>query len=304
MAANQGLFYQSLRAMHELTTHELLVDLAPAQTNHNKRASILRHGLVVCSFSSLESYLNERIEDVCQTFANVGFPYTSFSENLQKFLVVEGIIGLANAINFRPKPDRLAFADRNLRRISTFDSQNPIYTSFGFSPRGSNVGAGDITNAIVAFGISEPWRTLSRFASTFGGGTPNLQIDFENMSRARNSSAHDPSTNVPTADVQSHLLSAINVAVSFDAMIGRISAALATSTTFAAYAATVQTAQPRIRFVDERLDGNWDERSQSNGRSLKIHANEAGATLTARQRQNVDLVVVRDTQSRPLAAHN
>ncbi|MBX7500147.1 hypothetical protein K3181_01655 [Qipengyuania sp. YG27] len=290
--------------MRELTDHELLVDLAPNHTAHNKRASILRHGLVVCSFSSVETYFKDRLAEICNIFADVGFPFSSFSDELQSFLIVDGIIGLGNRVGFLPNSDKLVFADQNLRVLSNFDSQHPTFTAFGFSPRGSNIGQGDVATALKAFSIEGPWNILSSYASVVGGGTPNLRNDFENMSRTRNSSAHNPSSNVPTYDVQQHIENATILSVCFDLVMAKIVKAIRSASDFNDYVSKVAGSEPRIRYIDKRLDGAWSERNDPTGRCLKKHDDEAVGVVSARQRPTVDVVVVRDLQSLPLSARN
>lgn len=181
MAIDQREFYTSLRSMRELTSHALLVDKAPNEVEHNIRARILRHGIVVCSFSSVETYLGDRLEKVFQRIAQVGFPYSSFSADLQNFLLVEAISGLENKLRFLPKADKLQFADSAIRNISKFDSQHPTFTTFGFSPKGSNMNESDVVVALKALGIASPWPVMSQYATQIGSSSLSLKDDFESI---------------------------------------------------------------------------------------------------------------------------
>lgn len=107
--------------------------------------------------------------------------------------------------------------------------------------------------------------------------------------------------NIATGDLQSHITKCIVLSCCFDIVIANVEKCLSSTINFSAYLAKLMINTPKIRFVDERIDGNWDEKSSSNGHSFKIYQNESDAILGAMQRVGVDLVVIRDRQSVPVA---
>lgn len=304
MPTDQTIFYRTIREMIDLTNNPLLLDQSPSERIHNRRAAILRHGLRVCAFSSLEAYFRDRLTDVCSHLSTVGYHFASYSPELQNFLIVDGVIGLANSTGFLPKLDRLAFVDQNLRDLSTFDATSPIFTTFGFSPRGSNVAEHDISEALKAFHVARPWVYMTGKSSLVGGGSTSLKVVFEKLAKDRNKSAHNPNGQIPTADLEEHLRSVLTIGVAFDAALGKIFRAFQGAIDFPAFKHNIASCEPKMRFVDERIDGKWDERSNVAGRSLKVHADEQAAITAARQRLDVDMVVIRDRQKRPIAAKN
>lgn len=301
MSLSQRLYYQNLRAMRDLTDDQLLVDLAPGEVVHNMRANILRHGLIVSAFSSLECYLVSRIDHVCAVIASKGFKYSQFDYDLQKFFLADAISGLAKKMKFLPSSDRLSYADVNIRSIATFDSAHPSFTSFGFSPQGSNIDESDISKVIKSFGIKEAWKTLGRYASQIGFGVLDLKSEFEGLARARNRSAHNPTAVVPTADTQDHIEKCILVSCCFDIVVAKIEKSIVTSADFSAYSVKVSAMAPKIWYADERLDGRWGERSSPSGPCLKIHPDEDKAVINSKSRAGVDIVIVRNRKSVPIA---
>ena len=302
MPTDQTAFYRSIREMLGLTANNLLIDLAPSETVHNQRAAILRHGLRVCSFSSLETYFESRFGDLLEKLGGAGLPFPTFSPKLQEFLIVDGVVGLANRTSFLPKSDRLAYIDKNLRDISTFAAGSPILTTFGFSPRGSNVNEKDLETALKAFELEGPWTYLTSKSGSIGGGASSLRDNYIKLAKDRNTSAHNPTSQIPSNDLQSHLQSVLTIGVTFDIALTKISGCFDKVLDFNSFKTKMSSFEPTVRFLDRRVDGRWDERSQSAGKSLKIHLNEQSGVMAARQRSNVQLVVIRDEQKRPIGA--
>lgn len=290
--------------MDAVVDESLLVDQHPSETLHNARAKILRHGLVVSAFSSLEDYMRTRLDSLCQYISHLGLQFSGFDAVLQNFLLVDSILGLANQIQFKAKADRLSFADAKIRELAAFSSQHPTYTSLGFSPKGSNVGEADVYACLKSFSIVDPWGTLSSYASQVGVTSLDLKNDFITMSKARNSSAHSPSGSIASNDLRSHIQKSILIAVTFDMVMAMIAKCLRVNQTYTAYKSNVAASRVVFRFIDNRLDGKWDERKAIGGRVIRTYDTEDLAFSTARTRQGNDLVIVRNAQGKPVAVRS
>lgn len=143
-------FYQEIRKTTELLTHHLLTDVFPPSSEHNVGSRILRRGLMIAAFSSLEKYMEDRLDELYVSLCNSSLPYARFGDELKKFLAVDSLVGLVNRLSFIKRSDKQGFAEDNIRKIKGLFDNPPIYTAMGFSPKGSNVARDDISAAIKA----------------------------------------------------------------------------------------------------------------------------------------------------------
>jgi hypothetical protein len=191
MSLARNVFYETVSVMRAVAQNPLLTDSAVGLSQHNVQARILRNGLIISSFSLMETYLEDRLEEKIRELSGSRIPYSSFSETLQTFLTVDAIAGMATKIGFADRSDRLQLAKRHLVQTANFRAVPPIYTGLGFSPKGSNISEGDIKSLFAAFGVRDGWRRLSALCGNVGSSRLSLRDDFKNL----------------TADVETHLTS-------------------------------------------------------------------------------------------------
>lgn len=286
-------YYASLRAMLALTSDSLLTDTFPPNDPHNRGARILRHGLAVAAFSSLEKYIERRFEQLMGGLTAGPMVYGAFSNDLKKFLTVEAVVGLATRTKFRAHADRQPYSEAKLREIGAYLAGTGPYAAIGFSPRGSNVSRADIEAAFKACGVSNCWSHMRSISSNIGSSRVSLASDFDQLARTRNRSAHDPSGNVPTSDLVAHIQTAILIGISADILSTSIENAYALSSTPAELRRAISRMAFPVRYVDEQADGHWLERS-FNGHPVKRYPSEALAIAGAQARRSPAAVVVRD----------
>lgn len=301
MAASGATFYTSLRAMLKLSEQPLLTDQFPPSNPHNIGARLLRHGLSVSAFSLLEKYVEHKFSDLILAIAASRLPYASLPDSLRKFIIVDAVSGLSNKLNFLDDADRQHFAETNVSLIASFSNPSAHYTSFGFSPRGSNIGHEDIRKAYISCGVEKPWEKLSRITTEIGARRLSLSVDFRNLAKTRHSSAHNPEGNVPTADLRTHIETAILIGIAIALLSSAASVAYEKSRTLTGLKVALANLSPSYRFIDEQQDGFWLERNSSGGRAFKRYPNEIAAARGATARATARMVVCRDIQRVPIA---
>lgn len=301
MPTHRDRFYSSLRQMRNLASNALLIDKLPVSDAHNIRARILRHGLTVSAFSSLEKYIEARVGVITSALPASGLNFIDFGDDLRAFLTIDAVSGLANRINFTEKNYRLTYADTQLQQLSQYAAVPPAYTALGFSPRGSNVSEADVSNVLKAFGVANPWAKMSSIAGLVGSARLDLKADYQALSRARHRSAHNPDSNVASGDLVTHIENATLIAVTFDVVTSMIARSIPGLPNFAALPVRVAAAVPAIRFVDKEPNGSWAERPSSSARTVKRYPSEAAAVAGAKGRANTDLVISRDVQRVPVS---
>lgn len=277
MSAARGEFYPSVRVMLDLGSRPLLTDLSPAEIIHNLSASTLRRGLAVNAFALLETYLESRLDELLSTLPSCQFGYNSFPEELQSLVSLNAAIGLATKIGHAPKDKRLSIAEIGLQKISKFSSTPPVYTSFGFSPRGSNVQGSDISSCLSALGVTKSWDKMATVASEIGSTRVNISVDFDNIARTRHNCAHNSRSSIPTADLHTHLECVTVIGMSFDIIASSVVTAICSSRKTTDLLSAFARSKRSFRFLDQQVDGRWVERAESGGRNIKIYPDEVAA---------------------------
>jgi hypothetical protein len=295
MSLPRRTFYENINVMRDVAQDPLLTDLAVGSSQHNTRARILRNGLIISSFSLLEAYIEDRLEEKMRDLSGSRISYSAFSEALRSFLTIDAIAGLVTKISFADKVDRLSLAERHIIKTAGFQAVPPSYTGLGFSPRGSNISETDIKNLFSAFGIRDAWGRLSALCGSLGSSRLSLREDFRNFLRARNRAAHDSATNIATSDVETHLVTSLLIGITSDIVITNAIHSFVRKRTLAeAEAAADNVSSLAIRFIDEQAGGSWIERITTNGNTIKRYSSRDAATQEASSRARLLPIVARD----------
>lgn len=287
--------------MLRISSDPILIDVFPPNDTHNVTARLLRQGLAVSSFALLETYLFSKFEDIIAKVGRTTLTYNSFPADLRHFLTIDALQGLLTKIKQVEKSNRQSFADQHIPTISGFLSTPPTFTSFGFSPTGSNIGHEDIKKGFSALGVIDPWRKLAAIASAIGAGRISLETDYRTLASARHRSAHNPQTNVPTADLQTNIQIAITLGIAFDILSDSTGKIIESCRNITTLTNDINSAIYELRFIDLQLDGSVLERPSLVGRAVKRYTNRAAAGLGASSRARTSHVIVRSHTSSPIA---
>ena len=213
-------YFNSIALMKEIATSRVAIDGAHIGDEdpqiHNRKASIVRNGLVVSSFNNLEGFLEDRMEEIIPCLKASKVRYASFDDRLKKFLTLDALEGLLNRTNFLPKPQRLAHVEANLALLPRFSSSRPNYVSYGFSSTGSNVKEDHITALLSALGLSGGWELLQKICIGIGAGGASSVDRFKNFAADRNKAAHDNQAVITSSILESHLETASTISVAID----------------------------------------------------------------------------------------
>lgn len=284
MTAARNKFYDTISVIRGLTSEPIAIDALPAGDLHNIKAKIIRSSLVVAAFSHLETYIEERLEEVLPVLATTKISFANFEDRMKRFFSVSAIDGISRRIGFLEKNDALVFAESQLTRIASFKSIPPVFTSFGFNPNSSNVSPKDISELLKAFGVTDSWRKMGGLCAKVGAARLNLQDDFQNLVRTRNKAAHDSGANIPTGDLVTHIETAMLVGLSVDfALTHAIRCHVQASNANAAKNAA-DALNLRMRFLDSVANGTYREIAAGAARAYRVH---------------VDLIAASNSRSRP-----
>jgi hypothetical protein len=299
MAGHRVSYFASFRNMLALTNQTLLTDTFPPTDPHNTGARILRLGVAISAFSLLEGFLEETFSELMKKIAGSKMGLPHFPPSLRYLLTVDAVSGLSTRLNFLARPDRQAFADKHIPLVAGYSNTPPTYTALGFSPRGSNVAHDDISSIFKAFEVDDPWTKLSRIATEIGATRVDLLQDYKNLSKTRHNSAHDPSSNVPTTDLQNHVEVAIVIAIAADILATAVGSVFVKAGKASLLKAALNALSHTYRFIDEQTDGKWLERAPS-GHAIKSYANESAARIGTAARATPAFIVCRNIRKAPI----
>lgn len=286
--------------MLTLSDDPLLVDKFPPTDPHNLSARILRLGLSVNAFASLERYVEGCFDYMANSLTRAPIPYSNFPTELREFLTIKAVEGLATRGNFVPDADRLAYFEQHIPDIAKYSQTPPVFTALGFSSRGSNVAASDIANGFKVFRVKKPWATLASITSAIGYSSVDIHNDFLGLAKTRHRSAHNPQANLPSSDLKNNLRAAIAIAIAVDVLTRRLADVWRVQTRLSDIAPAITSLSYPFRFVDEEGGGSFIERSTSRGRVTKRYTSEAAAVAKAALRATKNFIVIRDVAGRPL----
>lgn len=302
MAPYRAEFYEALQAMLKVTDERLLTDLLPLSSTHNVTARILRHGIAVSAFAMLERYTKNVFERMMNDLAVSSVLYVDLPSKLRRFIVADAVVGLGNTASFiRDEQSKIAYIESQIFSISQHKLNPPTYTSLGFSPTGSNVNHEDIKKGFAAFGLQDPWRKLTALSAAVGSGYLSLEDEYKTLAGARNSSAHDPASNIPTGTLQSNLNAVTVLAMTIDLLGHAVGKASKLCQNKANFERDVNAITFSIRFLDEQLDGTWAERSTNGGKVIKKYPNRDAGIASVSARGGNPAVIVRSTSGLPVS---
>ena len=294
-------FYTTLGQMRRIIDEPLLTDLLPSSAPHNVSSRVLRLGLAIAAFASLEKYLAARVEVMTQALSTSPISASSLTDELRSFVSIDAILGLANRISFEDPTSKQAFADMQLAALAKYSETPPSYIGLGFSPKGSNVAETDIGRALKAFGVQKVWERLAQVSSDIGGGAISLKANFINLAKTRHRSAHEPASNIPSGDLKTHIETTVLIAACFDCISISIVRSMALATNYLGYKASLDADVLQYRFVDREISGDWVERSADGVTVRKRSVVESVALAAALARPGTAIVIQRDEQGIPLA---
>lgn len=299
---DRSSFYAALEVMLGLTDNRLIVDVFPPASDHNTSSRILRLGLAVNAFASLESYVAGCFERLVRELPGIQVPYSQFPLPLREFLLIKAADGLVTkGSRIKGPAERLAFYQQDIAVIAAFSSVPPVYSSHGFSPKGSNVDSGDISSALRAFGIEKAWAKLSSVTQLLGLSQIDLASRYSDLASTRNRLAHNASSNIPTADLQEHIRSAISIGIVLDCMTSQVLHYYKRATNAAGLLVDVELQENHFRFIDFEAGSAYVERGYSSGAVVRRYPDLVTAIAGVSARTKPKFVVRRDASRRPMA---
>lgn len=218
MGARDSLL-ATLAVLKDCLSDAALVDKAPTDVAHNARARMLRQGLAVLVFSTVETFIRERTGEVLRSFTNPSLSFADLSPALQKATTLGALEGVRFRLKLQPAANKIAWLVANLTPISgaTTNVRGLSDHSFGYS--GSNIDEGDVREILKSFGVESPWSQMTSLTSRFGVAILDTEAEFDAIKKRRHSSAHALTGQVLYVDLQNSVRSSLGICLAFDLLL-------------------------------------------------------------------------------------
>lgn len=294
-------FYSTLQVMLSLSDNSLLVDVFPPAAPENASARILRLGIAVNAFASLESYIAGCFDRLVDRLPTMTIAYSDLPESLKDYLVVKAANGMITKGNrIKLLADKISFYQSTLTELSSFNNVPPLYSKHGFSPRGSNVDSTDVASAFSAFGLTKCWKKLSEATSLIGLPQVDLAAEYSNLASTRNKLAHEAASNIPSSNLQLHIRTAINIGLAVDSLTTLIGNSYSVAGGASDLLKPIILTDKSFRFIDEETGGTYAERNLTSGRIVKRYPALQDAIEGASARITPRFLIRRDASRRPI----
>ncbi|QOD90894.1 hypothetical protein H2514_12075 [Lysobacter sp. CW239] len=191
MSAKTDLF-ERLRYLGSAIALGELVDNGIAQSEHNGRANLLRKGVGIIGFNLLEDYVKSRTIEALSTISSSGLAFDNLPEKMRTAATLNALETLNARAKIEKKSGRdwLTLIQTESQKIYSTAGHTYELSSVSLASGGSNVTASEISEILVAFGISGGWGTLKAICDAIGGGLPDLAQAYQNLADRRHSAAH------------------------------------------------------------------------------------------------------------------
>jgi hypothetical protein len=187
---------------------------------HNSVARILRNGLTVVGFVTLEDFIKQRTSEILHQVGTKGVPFTRLPEKLQSASTHGALKALSFQLKIRSdQQEKLSYIQDHASKIASTTSSAYELSEHTFGYDQSNVGHETILQTLAAFNVDKPWEQITSISSRLGLlGLPAKSTYIGAASR-RHKAAHVASADIPKADLEQFIKEAFAIAISYDLLI-------------------------------------------------------------------------------------
>jgi hypothetical protein len=220
----------------------------------------------------LEEFLKARFGELVKTLSGTAIPYADFPDDLEILLSIRAVDGLRGHLRFSDRQLRLGIFESHIGTIGGMNSTPPNFSHFGFGHERSNIGQGDVSSTLGAFGVEKCWSLMGSIASRSGIARASLVDDFRWIGTLRNKAAHNPSANTTTSDLEMAANIVMAIAIGFDLVATAAVRAYCSLPSVTRIKQAVKSPLVRLRFIDHVRDEMWRERGESARRYIRVHS--------------------------------
>lgn len=218
----RNTFIEKVELIASALGESIYGDLPPDPSNsdsqaHNDRARLLRNGLVILQFNTLENYIKERTKEILSGINGSTVNFNNLPEKLKNAVLVDLIKPIDFMLKFQD--NKQEFMQKISAMMASTAKTGYTLPQYCFFHGKSNIDTNDVENAILAFGIDKPWENISSVGSELGFSGVFPKEKFTQLSQTRHHAAHTGNADVTLVDLQSNMTSIKCIGFSFDILI-------------------------------------------------------------------------------------
>ncbi len=215
-------FIERIRCLDLSIETEAVQNKALTEREHNSIARMLRNGLAVVSFASLEDFIKKRSSEAMTEISRCTISFTELPEKLQKAATYEVLSALNYQLSLLDKDDKSAYVQEHALKIASTATPNFELSSHTFAHSQANVSNTSIGDILKSFNVDDPWRQMSQIASNLGlTATLSLSELYRSAALRRHKAAHVAGADTPPNDIQQFVKEAFAIAITFDALLSK-----------------------------------------------------------------------------------
>lgn len=186
----------------------------------NERARLLKIGIALGVFTSMEDFVKRRITEVLIKLNTISPRSKSLPPKLINALTVSALKTASGRIELHERfkiSDVRAFAMDQAKKIASLAENLIIPSEVALSDNRSNVSWDLLQDALLCFGVANPPSLMGGIALRIAGGSPFAAKDhFEQAALLRHQVAHEPCFDIPVGDVVMHVRIGAMLCCTFD----------------------------------------------------------------------------------------
>jgi hypothetical protein len=287
-------FIERIRCLDSSIEIEAVQNKALTEREHNSIARMLRNGLAVVSFASLEDFIKKRSAEAMEDLSRCSISFSELPEKLQRAATYEVLSALNYQLSLLEKEDKPSYIQQHALKIASTATPNFELSTHTFAHSQANINNITIGDILKSFNVDDPWKQMSLMASNLGlTSALSLSEIFKSAALRRHRAAHVAGADIPSTDIKQFVKEAFAIAITFDALLSKaIQKLVENDNDFVRNGQKLNANSIKIRII-KHVDGKWKEYRDNSNRAFRTSSDLDTLQREARQRafQAKELIV-------------
>ncbi len=221
MSVARSVFLDRIKNLQLSFSNSSLADLPPSTItiDHNNVAKILRNGMAVIGFVTLEDFLISRTKEALGELSSYGINFNDLPDELRYRTTVHALNAINRLASFEDtKEDKIQFVQNSSLKVASTLNSSYSLIEIAFGYHNSNLNDKEIKEILKAFKMDDPWGHMNNISSRIGLTALPLDNSFKNAAERRHRAAHTVNANTPITDLTGFIKEALGIAIAFDAL--------------------------------------------------------------------------------------
>lgn len=268
-------FIDRVETIQKAAIDSYLVDRTLTDIEHNSRARLLRNGLMVVAFTSLEDFIRARTKDLLDIISRTIVPFPQLPQALQEAATMGAMKSAKDRAQMAKSAgeDYLALLREAASHVASTAGGSLQLSRFSLGYSGSNVSSSEISSILTALNVQDAWNEMSTIAQRCGAGSMPLKPAYEQAMRLRHEAAHRPDANVQPWNLKDFCAQALAIALGFDVLASRAARLIRDGDSNILAGKIKVSTDLKLRFLDADPKG-FIERREGVARAIKITKEE------------------------------